>query len=157
MIQASITTLSPTASAFWAEGAFEEEVVVPIDVVESRLIATPESFVLGAFNESGHLVGVAGFLREKSSKYRHKRILWGMFVAPEVRGHGIGKQLLDEIVERAKHLEGLEQIILDVITVNTAARNLYLRAGFQPNGVEKRAMKQGTEYFDTEHMVLYLS
>lgn len=60
-----------------------------------------------------------------------------MFVAPEVRGHGIGKQLLDEIVERAKHLEGLEQIILDVITVNTAARNLYLRAGFQPNGVEK--------------------
>jgi ribosomal protein S18 acetylase RimI-like enzyme len=80
-----------------------------------------------------------------------------MYVAPEARGQGVGKALLQEVISRASELAGLEQINLMVVTTNIAARRLYLSLGFRVYGLEYHAMKRGDVYWDEELMVLVLS
>ena len=50
----------------------------------------------------------------------------------------------------------LPQLVLDVVTLNEAARRLYRSQGFRTYALERRAMKQGGEYYDVEHMSLWL-
>ncbi|MBA2733394.1 MAG: GNAT family N-acetyltransferase [Acidobacteria bacterium] len=135
---------------------FAEESVMPAEVRRSRFHCTDENFVLGAFGEEVQLIGVAGFYRETHLKLRHKGFVWGMYVAPESRGAGVGRALLSSLIEHGKSLPGLEQIGLDVVTVNEAARNLYLSQNFQIYALEREAMKQDGGYYDVEHMVLRL-
>jgi RimJ/RimL family protein N-acetyltransferase len=135
---------------------FAEESVMSAELRRSRFHCTDENFVLGAFGEGGQLIGVAGFYRERHLKLRHKGFVWGMYVAAESRGGGVGRALLSAIIERGKTLPGLEQICLDVVTVNEAARGLYLSQGFQIYALEREAMKQDGQYYDVEHMVLRL-
>src|SRR5215204_744842 len=135
---------------------FAEESVMSAEERRSHFYCTDENFVLGAFGEGGQLIGVAGFYRGRHLKLRHKGFVWGMYVAPESRGGGVGRALLASVIERGKSLPGLEQICLDVVTVNEAARTLYLSQGFQIYALEMEAMKQDGEYYDVEHMVLRL-
>ena len=113
----------------------------------------PERFVLGAFEEEGALIGIVGFMRETMSKMRHKAIIWGMYIAPEGRGQGIGKQLLQELLKRCATLPWLEQVHLSVVITNETARHLYTSIGFQVYGREPHAFKQGERYLDEELMV----
>lgn len=135
---------------------FAEESAMTVEARRSHFHCEDENFVLGAFGEGGQLIGVAGFYRAAHLKLRHKGFVWGMYVSPEARGRGVGRALLSSIIERGKSLPGLEQICLDVVTVNEAARALYLSQGFQIHALEWRAMKQEGEYYDVEHMVLRL-
>lgn len=57
-------------------------------------------------------------------------------VLPELRGQGLGTQLLEAIIVEAEHL-GAELLTLEVRQSNDAARRLYLRAGFFQEGVRK--------------------
>lgn len=148
-----LRSLLESPSAFAA--SYEEEVDLPPDQIQARAVCTPENFKVGAFHE-GNLVGMGGFLRHARIKRRHAGMLFGMYVAPEMRGQGIGKTILDEIIRRTRELEGIEQITLDVVTPNDPARSLYLRAGFEVFGFERNAMKQGDESFDVEYMMLKL-
>src|SRR4051794_39682003 len=88
----------------------------------------PDTFTIGAF--APELVGFVGFEREEGRKNRHKGSIWGMFVAPESRGQGIGRELLGALIARARQQEGLEQIILAVVSENAPARALYRAHGF---------------------------
>lgn len=120
--------------------------------------ASPDDRIFGAFDDSGALVGMVGFRRESSAKVHHRAYIWGMYTAPEVRGEGIGRMLMDMTLAHARALPGLEHVTLSVVTVNIAARTLYLSLGFVVYGLERRALKlpDGT-YLDEEHMVLVLS
>ena len=135
---------------------YAEESDLPAEARHSHFHCTDENFVLGAFGEDGQLIGVAGFYRATRLKLRHKGVVWGMYVSPESRGRGVGGALLLAIIERGRSLPGLEQISLDVVTVNETARGLYLSQGFQVYALEREAMKQDGQYYDLEHMVLRL-
>ncbi|HEY7347848.1 MAG TPA: GNAT family N-acetyltransferase [Ktedonobacterales bacterium] len=113
-----------------------------------------ETFYIGAFEES--LVGIVGYFRESGVKGQHKGYIISMYVTPEQRGHGIGKALVAEAIAQARKVTGLEQLLLAVVTSNTAARRLYLSLGFQPYGLEPRALKRGEQYWDEELMILPL-
>ena len=52
-----------------------------------------------------------------------------MYVAPEVRCHGIGRALLDRLEAEARAL-GLVRIVLETGTRQTEALALYRRAGY---------------------------
>ena len=136
---------------------YEEEASISAEDVQSRFPCTEDNFVLGALNEAGRLIGVACFFRLEAPKVHHKGMIWGMYVAAEERCQGVGKALLSGLIERAKALSGLEQVILDMVVPNEAARNLYLRRGFEIIALEERAMKHNGVYYDVEHMVLYLT
>ncbi len=79
-----------------------------------------------------------------------------MYVAPEVRGQGIGKQLMQALLTRCTTISGVEQIHLGVVTTNVAARHLYETLGFRTYGVESHALKDGERYLDEAFMSLFL-
>jgi ribosomal protein S18 acetylase RimI-like enzyme len=110
---------------------------------------------LGAFADE-RLVGIVAYVREAGTKGQHKGYIVSMYVTPEQRGRGIGKALLTEAIALARAAPGLDQLLLAVVTVNTAARQLYQSLGFEVYGQEPRALKQGDQYWDEELMILRL-
>ncbi|HEY0738812.1 MAG TPA: GNAT family N-acetyltransferase [Herpetosiphonaceae bacterium] len=137
--------------------SLEEEQSLPLEQVASQLDdPMGKSAAFGTWLDD-RLVAIVSLFRFPRPKTRHKAILGGMYVAPEARGKGIGKALLEQTLIYARTLDGLEDVTLAVTVGNTAARQLYLNAGFVPYGVEPRYIKLGNQYFDIEWMILHLT
>ncbi|MCS1351809.1 GNAT family N-acetyltransferase [Mechercharimyces sp. CAU 1602] len=123
--------------------------------LEREIESDCHHFILGAF-QGTDLVGMVGFQREEGRKINHKAVVWGMYIIPELRGSRVGQALLEEVIARARAIEGVEQIQLAVGSWNNGAKKLYERCGFRSWGVEPGAMKVGQRYIDEEWMVLSL-
>jgi ribosomal protein S18 acetylase RimI-like enzyme len=125
---------------------------------EAQMIGTLESsddtFVLGAFTPA--LAGMVGFFRRQGIKNRHKGAVWGMYVASEARGEGLGRALMLALISRATKLPDLEQLVLEAVTTNEAAHRLYSSLEFVSYGLEHRALKIGTRYLDEDLLALDL-
>ena len=132
----------------------EEQENLPDEHWARRLAGNADSLVLGAF-AGERLVGIAAFTREPRRKTRHKGNISGVYVSPTFRGRGIARGLLTAILSEARSLQGLEQVMLSVVTENVPARELYRKLGFTVFGTELRALKVGERYLDEEHMVLF--
>jgi len=131
----------------------EEHCATSLEVFTKRLLANShENFVMGAF-EGEALVGTIGFGRSTRVKQRHKARIWGVFVQEQHRGQGIARRLLEEVLRRAKRIDGLEQIILTVGDHQTAAKKLYMSVGFTVFGREPAALKVGDVSVDEDHMI----
>ncbi len=76
----------------------------------------------------------------------HKGTLWGMYVRPAARQAGVGRRLVEAVIDHAR--TRVELIDLRVVSENRAARRLYARLGFEEYGVEKRAAKYQGRYHD---------
>jgi ribosomal protein S18 acetylase RimI-like enzyme len=112
-----------------------------------------DSHVVGAFS-GPHLVGVAGFYVQAGPKHAHKGVLWGMYVRPAYRGLGIGRILVEAIIDHAR--DRVEQLQLFVVSDNLPARRLYESLGFVEYGVEWHATRYRGRYHDDVMMVLPL-
>ena len=64
------------------------------------------------------------------------------------RGQGLGKILMDEALKLAKEKLGLKLIILTCFSVNTIARQLYIKQGFRQYGLLPKAIKYKKQYVD---------
>jgi len=138
--------------------AYEEYVTQPIEDIAARLIPTTApygSVVIGAYLD-GTLVGVAGCVQQSRVKTRHAATIWGMYVAPEARGHGVGRQLLERAIAEAQTWPGVERVTITVVERATAARALYIGAGFQPFGREVDALRQNGVSDTMEYLALRL-
>jgi len=135
---------------------YERETKFTLETVVERIKPNKDKFVLGAFDENNLLVGLVGFVRESSQKTAHKGNVFGMFVAPEMRGQGLGKSLMLELIKKARNCNGVEQINLTVVSSNETAKSLYKSLGFQTYGIERNALKFNGQYFDEDFMVLNL-
>lgn len=134
-----------------------EDAALSMEYVRGRFPRGGGAFALGAFDDDGRLVGIVGFSREQRRKVHHRGEVWGMYVAPEARGTGAGRELMHELLRRCREMEGLEQVVLEVATEATAACRLYEAFGFETIGVHRESMKDGERYLDTRHMVLWLN
>lgn len=130
-----LAALQATPEAFGASHA--EEAARPLERFAERLAPEPPSRVFGAFAGDA-LVGTAGFLAMNSAKTRHKGMLWGVYVASDWRGHGIGEKLVAAVIAHAQH--HVLTLRANVVTTNRAAYALYTRLGFAPYGIESRAL-----------------
>ncbi|MCM3453711.1 GNAT family N-acetyltransferase [Heyndrickxia oleronia] len=83
--------------------------------------------------------------------------MFALFVKPDKRKLGVANALLKEVINKANELKVIEQIYLSVVASNIAAKNLYSKFGFRTFALEKHALKMENQYFDEEHMVLFLS
>jgi ribosomal protein S18 acetylase RimI-like enzyme len=120
----------------------EFENTQPLSFFEQRLEAAA---VFGAFR-GPELLGVAGFRIQPGPKHGHKGQLWGMYVRPGARQAGIGRKLVEAVIEHARgHVELLQ---LSVISDNQPARRLYASLGFEEYGIERRAAKYHGRYHD---------
>jgi ribosomal protein S18 acetylase RimI-like enzyme len=121
-----------------------------------KVINYPFSYVLGAFTEEGDLVGISGFMCHTALKRRHKGILWGMYVRPEFRHHGIANRLAEIVMMSAKEDARCEQVLISVSPPGSLAHHFYERLGFVLYGVEYRALKLEYEYVDEVLMMKVL-
>ena len=103
------------------------------------------------------LVALAGLARETRTKNRHKATVFGMYVAPEHGGRGIGRALLAHVIAEARLQSGLRQLVLTVTDGNAAATALYERAGFRSFGIEPQAICVDGSYHGKNHMILFLA
>lgn len=103
------------------------------------------STVLGAFHDT-KLVAMAGFAIQQGQKRAHKGLLWGMYVRPAARGTGVGRRLIEAILDVAR--QHVELIQLTVVRENEQARRLYASLGFLDYGLEKHSLKQNGRYYD---------
>jgi RimJ/RimL family protein N-acetyltransferase len=133
----------------------DEEARSTAQWLQKRLAPSHTNVMLGAF-AGRELVGSAGLERKPRAKERHKALLYGMVVREAHWGTGIGRALLDAVIAHGRTWAGLEQIVLTVTASNSAARGLYLGAGFVPFGLEPRALKVDGHYHDKEHLILLL-
>lgn len=133
----------------------EEHDSMPLETIVARFQNAPQRDArLGAF-ENGKMIGMVTFLRDSSVKGGHKGGVYGVYVTPGRRGHGIGRALLEEVIRHAESDPSLEQIMLAVATDQTAAKALYRSLGFESWGTEPRAMKVGAQYVSEEYMVRF--
>jgi ribosomal protein S18 acetylase RimI-like enzyme len=134
--------------------AVEEHQATAVETIAERFRgAGAGNFTLGAF-EDGELAGMATFVRDTGVKDRHKGRIYGVYVSAAHRGKGVGRALIGELLERATTDSTLEQILLAVGTVQTAAKQLYSSFGFEVYGTEPRGLKVGSTYVDEDHMIL---
>lgn len=135
----------------------EEHLATTVEGARERLAANDprKNFVVGLF-ERGKLMGTAGFFRRPNHKERHKGHVWGVYVSPELRGKGAGKTLMQELIRRARGIDGLEQITL-IASAKLPAQKLYQSVGFESYGVEPHSLKIGNEYVDDVLMVLFFN
>ena len=98
-----------------------------------------DSWVFGSL-QGEQLQGVVRLVREPGHKERHKANLYGLYVAPAARRHGIARRLIDLALATAGKQDGLRQIRVAVVASNAAARALYAKAGFVEYGREPDAL-----------------
>jgi GNAT superfamily N-acetyltransferase len=75
-------------------------------------------------DSEGSTVRVAGNAADARFEAKH------LYIKPGVRGHGLGRALLDELERRARGFGGTE-LVLDTNSNLEAARALYLTSGFE--------------------------
>lgn len=135
--------------------SFEESKHQTADKFKERFSTSAHSFTFGVFEKS-ELIGIGTLIRESLIKLNHRANIVAMYIKSEHRKKGIGKALLLHLVNKAKKLNGVEQINISVVTLNAPARKLYSSCGFEVFGIEKRALKHDNIYYDEEYMVLFL-
>src|SRR5271166_3466347 len=112
--QCRLEALERDPTAF--SSSVEDHLKLSHDEIRRRLTADPaNNFVLGVF-ANGKLLGTAGFVRESQPKMRHKGRVWGVYLNAELRGKGIGRRLVQSVLERATKIDGVEQILISVTT-----------------------------------------
>lgn len=124
--------------------------------LEPSIARAPEWMIFGAF-ASDTLAGAVGLFRARQAKAAHRMQLWGMYVAPEHRAHGLGAKLLDASIAHARFLGNVAWIDLSVTTVAGAARRLYERAGFVAWGTQRDALRHEGHGADEIHMSLQVA
>lgn len=132
----------------------EEEETVPLETVAEQVAPTAHRAVVGLFDGES-LVGIAGVFREQTRKLAHKATIWGVYVAPEARRGGAGRQLLQAAMAHAYAMDGVRQIYLSVQDINLPARRLYESLGFEAIGVERDFMIVDGVPQDELHMAHY--
>ena len=76
------------------------------------------------------MVGIAGFIQEKTLKTRHRGTLIQVYTSPSHSNLGIGSTLIKLTIERAFENPEIEQILLSVVNTNEKAVSIFKRLGF---------------------------
>ena len=144
-----LAALADAPEAFGSDVATES--ASPVDAFANTLRS---GYVAGAF-AGERLVAIAGFRALEREKTRHRGDIWGVYVAPDARGTGIGRRLLEHVLDYAR--TQVLQVHLAVTASNAAAVALYEHLGFIRYGTEPRALKVNGRYLDEHLMVLQFS
>lgn len=147
-----LSALKANPEAF--SSSYEEEKEYPLESFINRL-NQEHIFTFGAFVEN-KLIGVVTLLVETKIKTKHRANIVAMYVYPENRKSGVGRQLMSATITKAKEIKEVEQIYLTVTSSNEPAKNLYKSLGFKTYGIDKNGLRVEDKYFDDELMVLVL-
>lgn len=102
----------------------------------------------------GKIVGNADVSRDRVGKRRTYHVAsFGITLAKEFRGAGLGQELIHTIIEEAKkEIHGLRIIKLAVYAENLTAQTLYTKMGFKEFGRLKEGIWYRGRYIDEIEM-----
>jgi ribosomal protein S18 acetylase RimI-like enzyme len=141
------------AEAPYGFGAsLEDDFTNDVEAVQRSLARWPDAVTYGAL-VGDDLVGIVSVVRETKIKMRHKASIYGVYVAPEARRHGLARQLLQTAIDHAR-AEGVHVVQLTVADDASEARRVYERVGFVRWGTEPDALFIEGRFVDDHHMVL---
>jgi ribosomal protein S18 acetylase RimI-like enzyme len=141
-------------SPFAFASSLEDDHSSNVEKIREYLRQGPDSVIFGAFIEE--LVGMAGLHRDRHKKSSHKAHLWGMYVCTEHRRKGLGRQLVQAVINHAQELPGVEYIHLSVSSAAPEAKHLYESIGFSIWGTEPDALRYDDRTISEHHMVFHL-
>ena len=110
--------------------------------------------IFGAFRR--HLVRAIGLYRDRNIKASHKAHIWGMYVALDERGGGMGRELLKAALDHASSIPAVTWVHVGVTSAAPAAERFYTRAGFRIWGTEPDALRHAGESAIERHMAVRL-
>lgn len=90
--------------------------------------------------EAGQVVAFADLYRLKHGNYSN---IGNVMVAPEARGRGVGRYLIEQMIAIARTTYRARRIRVSCFNHNTAGMLLYAKLGFVPYAVEERIDWQG--------------
>lgn len=104
----------------------------------------------------GHVVGFLNFQNGHRTRIAHQGEM-SMSLLHEVRGQGLGRAMVAQLIQWAQGNPLLEKVTLDVFSDNQPAIALYERVGFIKEGIQRKAIKMedGT-YHSLIRMALFL-
>ncbi|MCY3833933.1 MAG: GNAT family N-acetyltransferase [Chloroflexi bacterium] len=151
-LEALLAEPSAFASSYEDELAFDDEVWI------ARLTsAGKRDGNMTFFAEvGGVIVGMAGAHWSAKAKLRHVAEVYGVYVAPEMRGRGIASALVRRLLAELRALDQIEKVNLTVNSDLQAAVRLYEKLGFAIVGTARRELKVDGRYYDLHSMELYL-
>ena len=109
----------------------------------------PDSRMYAAWDANERMAGTIGYYRENSAKRVHVREIWGMYVAPTARRCGLGRALIEHVMDDLRQLPGVLRVNIEVSAGNTGARALYEATGFEVYGIEPEGLQIGEHLEDT--------
>ena len=95
----------------------------------------------------GQVVGSAAL--HVGSRRRSRVADLGLMVHDEYTGRGIGRALMERLLDVADNWLGLKRVDLEVVTDNEAAVHLYESLGFEREGVRRCSVFRGGVFVDT--------
>lgn len=110
-----------------------------------------KSYLLFAEVE-GKLVGMVGALKNSSKKRSHAASIVAVFVDSSYRGRGIGKRLMQNILNLLKEDPQIIKVDLDVNTQNKEAVRLYESCGFEIVGTYHKELYYEGDFYDLYEM-----
>jgi ribosomal protein S18 acetylase RimI-like enzyme len=91
---------------------------------------------------NGKIVGFANFYLCEPGK---RCAIGNVVVAPDARGQGVGKYLIETMIQIAFTKYKVTEVEISCFNQNTGGLLLYQKAGFQPFSIEERLDKQGKQ------------
>lgn len=120
---------------------------------ELKRIENHEAIMLLALCDD-KIIGVSGI--DLKPRVENHVGIFGITIAKEFRGDGIGKMFMQLAIEEAiKQMPTLKIIILGVFSNNPIAQSLYKKMGFVEYGNLPNGMKHRNEFVD--HLEMYLN
>jgi diamine N-acetyltransferase len=107
-----------------------------------RMLADPGVAYVVAEDQAGRIAGFA-ILQGLLSEHRQVELKRLLVRTPN---HGIGKQLLTEIADRAFAEHSAHRLFLDVFVTNDRARHVYENFGFRKEGIMRDAIYRDGAY-----------
>ncbi len=107
-----------------------------------RMLADPGAVYIVAEDQTGRIAGFT-ILQGLLSEHRQVEL---KRLAVRTPNHGLGKQLLTEIADRAFDEYSAHRLFLDVFVTNDRARHVYENFGFQKEGIMRDAIYRDGAY-----------
>ena len=97
--------------------------------------------------QAKNLIGMTGVRLDTSPKTKHNANIWGVYLLPTWRGHGIARALIHDCCDWARE-RGALIARLGVTTTNQSARRCYESCGFKITGTDPKAILVDGRFYD---------
>ncbi|EGT4967441.1 TPA: GNAT family N-acetyltransferase [Clostridioides difficile] len=129
-----------------------------VDKTEAMLASLGENdyMFVAETNNNGEkdVIGFAGLHVNSSPRLRHSAEI-GISVAENYQGRGVGKKLMEQLLDIADNWIMLTRVGLEVIVDNEKGLNLYKKLGFEIEGTKKYAVIRDGKFEDVYIMGRY--